>query len=786
MEDNSSDIRRFVQSEVDRLTSKRLFLDGKVAPKLKRKIVETLTKGAQGMFRWVEMSLEALKRIEFLPDFKKTLGQLPSELSGLYDFIHAQIDQTEAYGRDTATQTLRWLLCAQRLMSAEELIAAVYKFDDDISSDSDEDSEFESEQLRPTENDILRLCRNLVVFDPEKRLFRFAHQSVREYLLKQPQYAAVEQHTRAAERCLDVYLNKPLKGSVAQKMKRHNDILKPYADVYWPVHLKHVDDSRYSEYTKEELRFTGQIRGRSLPYVQWILDILKPYPEVYQSVHYRQTKHSQSSELEKKVSKFTGQNQGTSSPYLQWISDIRVKCGENAYNVNERLGLNADDRLGARLNFAISRSDTILTAACAFGISSFLENHELSSRSWNQCQGSLLCFATREGYAKVVQLLLSNGADVNTSSEHYGRPLMQATKNGHSHIVQMLLDQGADMNAPGYELSALQVACGKNHIQIVRMLLDRGADPNAQPRYDGNTLEIACRKGHIQIVQMLLDRGADINAQGVRIGTALQVASHRGYNLIVQMLLDRGANINAQGVQLGTALQAAFYGGHDQIVQTLLDKGADINTQDHFGIALQAASSGGYDQTVKLLLDRGANVNAQGGYNGTALQAASDGGYDDIVEMLLDHEMDTETNASNETWGTALHMASAGGHGRVVRILLDRGADVNAYAPNNKPFHGFPETCGTALHVASAGGYCHVVQMLLDRGADVNAHETLGWTALQMAQELCYDQIVKMILDHGAEKSVGQARGGDQGESDAEAESSSDLVAAETRSGDEV
>lgn len=83
MENNSNDIARFVQLEVDRLISKRLLLDGKVSLKLKRKMVETLTNGAQGMFRWVQMSLEALKRIKFLPDFKKALGQLPSELSGL-------------------------------------------------------------------------------------------------------------------------------------------------------------------------------------------------------------------------------------------------------------------------------------------------------------------------------------------------------------------------------------------------------------------------------------------------------------------------------------------------------------------------------------------------------------------------------------------------------------------------------------------------------------------------------------------------------------------------------
>lgn len=266
MENNSNDIARFVQSEVDRLISKKLLLDGKVSSNLKRKMIETLKDGAQGMFRWVEMSLEALKRIKFRPDFKKALGQLPSELSSLYDMIHAQIDQTETYGRDVAIQTLKWLLCAQRLLSAEELIAAVYRVDDDMSSDSDEDSELGSEQLRSPENDIIRVCRNLVVLDSEQSIFRFAHQSVREYLLKRPQYTDMEQHALATERCLDVYLTEPSQGSIAREMERQNIILKPYAEVYWPVHYKHAEDSTSDNLMKKVFRFTGQIQRRPHTY----------------------------------------------------------------------------------------------------------------------------------------------------------------------------------------------------------------------------------------------------------------------------------------------------------------------------------------------------------------------------------------------------------------------------------------------------------------------------------------------------------------------------------------
>lgn len=166
---NGGDIARFIKLEVDRLISKKLLLDGKISPKLRGKIFETLANGAQGMSRWVEMSLEALKRIKFNKDFKKALGRLPSELSSLYEIIHTQINQTETYGRDVAIITLKWLLCAQRLLSVDELIAAISVVSEDHtepSSDSDDD-ELSSEQVPSPEDDIIRLYRNFVIMDSE-------------------------------------------------------------------------------------------------------------------------------------------------------------------------------------------------------------------------------------------------------------------------------------------------------------------------------------------------------------------------------------------------------------------------------------------------------------------------------------------------------------------------------------------------------------------------------------------------------------------------------------------
>ena len=75
--DNNGNIERFVQTMVDDAISERLLLNGRISSKLLVKVLETLADGAQGMFLWVEMSLEALKQIKYTSDFKEDFDRLP-------------------------------------------------------------------------------------------------------------------------------------------------------------------------------------------------------------------------------------------------------------------------------------------------------------------------------------------------------------------------------------------------------------------------------------------------------------------------------------------------------------------------------------------------------------------------------------------------------------------------------------------------------------------------------------------------------------------------------------
>ena len=673
VEKNSADITRFVKSEVQRLISKRLLLDGNVSKNLKARILETLINGAQGMFRWVEMSLEALIHIKYAPDFKERLGQLPKRLSGLYEIIYNQIDQTETYGRHVAIKTLTWLLCAQRLLRAEELLAAVHAVDAGASSDPDEDDDSEETDL--PENDVLRLCRNLVVMDSEQRTFRFAHQSVREYLLGKTEYTVMRQHALATERCLDVYLIEPSPGLRVSRSVQQNDILKHYAGVYWPIHYTYIGEFEF--------------------------------PETHE-----------------KVSRFLMEGTRTSHHYIHWASSIRSKDDEDGGpRINQALGLHSSGPLHFQLCFATSTPVTYRSVACAFGLSRFLKEPSLSIKEVNQRQKlgdfeyTFLHFAVGRREHQIVQLLLDQGADINAQSGRYDNALSMAIHNGDDRMVQILFDRGADIKTKSNYSSAVWAASLKNNDKVVQILLNEEVDINVRSENYGTALKAASLKGHEKLVQMLFDQGVDINAQNY--GNALQEASFHGHDNVVQMLLDKGADVNAQGGDYGSALQAASCGGQSKVAQILLDKGADINAPGgDFGNALHAASSEGHDEVARLLLNHNAVINKKDIQGRTAFHLASAGEQMEIVKTLLSFGSDRITI---DTQGrNALHHAAAKGSIEMVNWLLKKGFD-----PNYTDRDGW-----SSLHWAARNESdpVDIMKILKTAGARSTVEVIKGWT----------------------------------------------------------
>lgn len=97
-----------------------------------------------------------------------------------------------------------------------------------------------------------------------------------------------------------------------------------------------------------------------------------------------------------------------------------------------------------------------LGLACYFGqyeAAEYLINAgaNTNSQSMNGIGAAPLQSAAAAGHAKIVMLLLNNGADPNIREKNGYSPLHAAAQNGDTQIIRALLFNGADLNAKGHD-----------------------------------------------------------------------------------------------------------------------------------------------------------------------------------------------------------------------------------------------------------------------------------------------------------------------------------------------
>ncbi|KAJ3804107.1 ankyrin repeat-containing domain protein [Lentinula aff. lateritia] len=646
-----------INEDIAKYIENKIHLEPRFNSAISGEIKDTLTKGAHGIFRWVDCQMMELQKCKKNRDIKQALKMLPATLKDTYDQALGRL--VEADEKDVQ-HLLLWIL---------------YAFEPLTKSKANEICKVDllEQKYDPGEMDIdvERNIPSTFVTVGQHDIIQLAHASVKEYLISYRQSKEINEHlahdvmTQTTIIYLMQYDNPPLDGAG----------LIVYAVKYWLVHASKVEEFKVSGPAQDLIHH--MLSDGNGCFTKWE----NMQQKIFMKNHYHK-------KFKKPTPLYYGALNGLYEGMKKLISvtssdDVNLSCGE----------------YGNALQVASYRGHESI-------VKLLLENNA-DANAQGGLYGNALQTASSQGYQNIVKLLLENHADVNAQGGKYEYALQAASYMDHKNIVQLLLKNNADINAQGGHYgNAFQAASYMGHEHIVQLLLENDADINATGGYYGNALQAASFKGHENIVQLLLKNNADINAQGGHYGNALQAASYMGHENIVRLLLENDADINATGGYYGNALQAASFKGHENIVQLLLKNNADINAQGgHHGNALQAASYMGHENIVQLLLENDADINAKGGYYGNALQAASFKGHENIVQLLLENNADVHTQGG--FYGNALQAASFKGHENIVQLLLEDNADVHAQGGEY----------GNALHAASSQGHGNIVQMLRANGA---------------------------------------------------------------------
>lgn len=133
-------------------------------------------------------------------------------------------------------------------------------------------------------------------------------------------------------------------------------------------------------------------------------------------------------------------------------------------------------------------------------------------------------------------------------------------------MVELLLTQGADVNGPDSTQDiALDYAAEAGNEACVQLLLEKGLRAHAKHLRD------AAINGHLGMLQLLLAHGLDVNGTEWPKKSPLRNAVANGHESCVRILLDNGARIDYM-FDLGLAIMH----GHFNIANLLLYHEASI------------------------------------------------------------------------------------------------------------------------------------------------------------------------------------------------------------------
>jgi ankyrin repeat protein len=118
---------------------------------------------------------------------------------------------------------------------------------------------------------------------------------------------------------------------------------------------------------------------------------------------------------------------------------------------------------------------------------------------------------------KIIDILITNGVDLDCVDSKAQTPLMYASKRGNIRICDYLLSKGVDVNAEDYKKNtALHYSCINNHDECgTRILKKCHLLVNATNDELKTPLHISAGNGLVKLTQELLSAGASVNASDI-------------------------------------------------------------------------------------------------------------------------------------------------------------------------------------------------------------------------------------------------------------------------------
>ena len=194
-----------------------------------------------------------------------------------------------------------------------------------------------------------------------------------------------------------------------------------------------------------------------------------------------------------------------------------------------------------------------------------------------------LHIAVGTGQKAVVDVLLSNGANINQASNDGMAPLHNAVHVKNHEMITSLIVKGANINQTDNDGSSpLHRAASLGHDDVVALLLERGADVN-QVDLDGDRPIDVAKSQTVKVILIALTEEKRNEDEGqaavpkVVDGAQWFRAAKKGKLALIQQGINDKIDVNCRDSGGRTALYFGCQEGKPLLVEYLIAQNADVN-----------------------------------------------------------------------------------------------------------------------------------------------------------------------------------------------------------------
>lgn len=329
--------------------------------------------------------------------------------------------------------------------------------------------------------------------------------------------------------------------------------------------------------------------------------------------------------------------------------------------------------------------------------------------------------ASRLGHAKILQILISDGCQIDTRTEHGDTALILCARHRQEECLRVLISSGADLGALncGGESAVLVANSTQWDAGFQRAVIDvirAGKIPKSTDPHIFSSLIFSVKCGDVAAIEVLLTQPeVDINEHDRDGFTPIMITAREGHVDAFRVLLFAGANVrlcNQHGESTITFCQSSKK--RDLFEQVMLEFALENGAAGGF-YALHCAARRGDLAAVCSLVGKCGDVNLPDGDGYTPLMLAAREGHGSVCELLISHGAKCDINTSRGETALSLARENDKFGSSAVNVILDeisrvlvlRGGRVKKHTKNGKgsPHYKFLKMVGPT-GVLSWGNSC--------------------------------------------------------------------------------